>query len=286
MLSRSEKEEVKKIINDCIAGAREKEAAEITRGVVLEDNPVSRLLMPPRGISFFSQAMLEELPFFIVEKIKVWVFGAKIWEEEVLIVTGKTTYLTSRRMWGSYVPVQELLKQPGYGIPAVDYFYSLFHYVPGVAAVIERRTELETFFLMGVRSEKLGGTHTGMISIPAGLMKPGETVGLGNAREVLEETGLEIEPATAIVATDNPGAPNTTFVCRVTTTQAEVAKTFEAKGKTFIWVSKSALMSAINGDTTSLVKEFCDQRIKIPNDTKIAPDILEGLIALREIGQF
>ena len=49
-------------INNCIAGARDKEKSEQAAGTVLENNPVSRLLLPPIESLSFSREILDENP--------------------------------------------------------------------------------------------------------------------------------------------------------------------------------------------------------------------------------
>ena len=190
------------------------------------------------------------------------------------IITGETTYFTSRRMWSAYPLAIQLLRKNG--IMDEVCLYGLFHYLPGVAYVVERKEGRLKFFLLGVRSEQLAGTHTGMVSVPAGLLEPGENI--VGARELLEETGIEIGKATYTIAARNPDAPNTTFIHRVSTSQKNIKETYEAKGKTFIWVKGEILANTIIArNTTPLAREFRRQGIKVSNSLQIAPDILQAL---------
>jgi 8-oxo-dGTP pyrophosphatase MutT (NUDIX family) len=193
--------------------------------------------------------------------------------QKIKIVTGETTYLTTRRMWKAYHYVLALLKSRG--IKDEVYLYNLFHYIPGTASVVESNNSI----LVGVRSQRLAGTHPGMVSIPAGLMKPRELINETNQRELKEESGIPAGKITKIIAVRHPDAPSFTFMCKVSTEQEEIRETYEAKGKTFIWVNKDRILlpAIVDGDNQPLVEELRKQKINVSNNLQIAPDILEGL---------
>lgn len=252
------------------------EKAEIRSGKVLRNDPKSRLLYPPFLLANPPPIAHDQT----VETLHLW-FPSNNSAQNMAIVTGETTYFTSRRMWPAYPLAIQLLRKNGIMDEAC--LYGLFHYLPGVAYVVEREEGRFNFFLLGVRSEQLAGTHTGMISVPAGLLEPGEKI--VGARELLEETGIKIGEATYTIAVKNPDAPNTTFVHRVSTSQKDVKETYEAEGKTFIWVEGETLANAIiTGDMTPLAQKFRRQEIEVPDSLQIAPDILRGFTFLHQKG--
>lgn len=268
--------QIRELIDISCKQAIVREDAEIRSGKVLRNDPKSRLLYPP-----FSSANPPPIAHGqTVETLRLW-FPSSNSSQNMAIVTGKTTYFTSRRMWSAYPIAIQLLRKNGITDEAC--LYRLFHYVTGVAYVVERLQERTNFFLLGVRSGQLAGTHTNMISVPAGLLEPGEKI--VGARELLEETGIGQYEITHTIATRNLDAPNTTFVHRVLTSQKDIAETFEVKGKTFIWVGRKMLANAIaTGNMAPLAKKFRQQGIAVPDSLKIAPDILQGLIFLHEKG--
>lgn len=244
------------------------EESERQAGKVLFDGRISRLIYPP--------ALAETLTIvptdFIQETILMQLPGISEMQK-VKIVTGETTYLTTRRMWKAYHYVLALLKSRG--IKGEICLYDLFHYIPGTASVVESKNSV----LVGVRSQRLAGTHPGMVSVPAGLMKPKEIISETNQRELKEESGIPAGKITKIIAVRHPDAPSFTFMCSVSTEQEEVKETYEAKGKTFIWVNKDRILlpAIVDGDNQPLIEEFHKHRIDVPNNLQIAPDILEGL---------
>lgn len=264
------RQRIERMINDEIEHALEREVRERESGKVLTDNPVARLLMPPaeeRTLSVGVDTFVSPLTLTLPQS-----------NEQISMIThlGVTSYLTSRRMWPAYPKVIALLHS--LGIHDETCLYELFHYLPGIAAIVERDTNLGVYVLVGIRSATLAGTHTGMVSVPAGLMRAHEKVTDAMKRELDEETGITSMEILATVASRNPDAPNTTFVFRVQTREVDVHETYEAKGRKFIWVNRDdALFPAVQGNGSKLVESFRTAGIELPDDVDIAPDIHEGL---------
>lgn len=251
---------LKKAIQILINGVQEeaikKEKDEIARGVDLRDESKARLISPP---NFSSTG-------------------------EIILNLGETSYLTSRRMWAAYRPSLQIVRYFGADEAIL---YEIFHYLPGVAALVEK----EGRFLIGVRSSSLGGTHKGMVSIPAGLMEQKEEIKESALRELNEETGLR-GSVEKIADGKNPDAPNITFVCLIKNPEGEILSTYEAEGKQFIWVDKNLIISWLskneytdepNSDTMRIVETFKTYGIMVPDNLRMAPDIREGIKRLLDL---
>ncbi|PIR12981.1 hypothetical protein COV49_03695 [Candidatus Falkowbacteria bacterium CG11_big_fil_rev_8_21_14_0_20_39_10] len=260
--------DVLNLIKVAVGKATKEEEPERQAGKNLFDGPISRLILPPTLAKNLSTTSAD----YLQETVSMQLPGiSEI--QQVKMVTGATTYLTARRMWQAYHYVLALLKSRG--IEDESCLYNLFHYIPGTASAVEFGDNI----LVGVRSQRLAGTHPGMVSVPAGLMRPGELICEGNHRELYEESGIPAGEITKIIAVRHPDAPSFTLMCKVQTEKSKIAKTYEAKGKTFIWVDKRRILlpAIIDGDIQPLVDEFREQNIDVPNNLQIAPDILEGL---------
>lgn len=264
------------IIREEIEQAVEREVRERESGKILSDNPVARLLMPPveeRTLSIGVDTYTSSVTLTLHRS-----------NEQVPMVVhlGVTSYLTSRRMWSAYPEVIAMLQS--LGIHDETCLYEIFHYLPGIAAIVERITDAAVYVLVGIRSAILAGTHSGMVSVPAGLLHGEESVEQGMRRELLEETGIREILLHSTVAARNPDAPNTTFVFRVETQEKTVRETYEAKGKRFIWVARDeALFPAMYGNTAQLTHAFQNAGIEVPQHIIIAPDILMGMQRLYEL---
>ena len=268
-------------LEQCLEGIREmgaeagreaeaKEEDERREGKVLINNPVARQMAEatpihcgaiPAGSEYY-----ELISCLNSSKEAV----------DLYLFTGTTRYLESRRQWRAYKPAVELLRDEGiYKSKGEDPLYGIFHYVPGVMDFITNGDRV----LAGVRSRQLAGTHMGMLSFPAGLVKPGETLDDAAMRQLNEESGIVFpEFNRDAVEARNPDAPQTTYCFRMATKQLEVRETFEAEGKTFIWVNlQDSVMPALEGDVKPLIKEFRKRGIEITDDVRIAPDAAEGL---------
>lgn len=258
--------DIRRLIVESVRQAEAREEAERKSGKILTNGPVARLMFPPLPPdevpeTFFPQSY---------ELVSLYEDG-KI--QPRLLVMGETRYLVSRRQWGAYKVALRILQD--HGIEDEALLYSLFHYVPGVMVFVKDNGRI----LIGLRSGNLGGTHTGTLSFPAGLMEPGETLTRAAFGELNEESGIgavQFDPR--VVAVRNPDAPSTTFCVRAETTQSKVRETFEVKGKKFIWVSVvDVLCPALVGDMKPMTAVFRAQGIDVSEDVKIAPDADEGL---------
>lgn len=258
--------EIRRLIAASARQAEAREDAERRSGKLLVNGLVARLMFPP--------LLPDEIPeTFFPQSYEL----AHLYEDGEtrprLLVVGETRYLASRHQWGAYKPALKILQDNG--IEDESLLYSLFHYVLGVIVFVKNNGRI----LIGLRSANLGGTHTGMLSFPAGLMEPGETLSRAAFGELNEESGIgAVQFDLRIVAVRNPDAPSTTFCMMAETVQSKVRETFEAKGKKFIWVSiADVLRPALVGDTKPMVAAFRAQGIDIPDEVKIAPDAFEGL---------
>lgn len=231
------REHIDALIGGAVNEAVRREEGERASGKMLTDNPLMRLLSPVDQTNFKP------------EQIRL----------------GRTTYLTSRRMWKVFPEARALAG------PDLAMIYELFHVLLGTAALVERGDQA----LVGVRSSQLAGTHAGMISIPAGLMNVDDpSIKSATLRELEEETGI-LGRIVKTVAADNPDAPNVTLVSLVRTDQKDVRETWEAKGKKFLWVPRSAVVRAARGETALLSEEI--RRRGVDNSGKVAPDTFSGI---------
>ena len=235
------KERIQILIDRAVAVAMDGEEAERSAGKVLNDNPLVRLLSPIDQTSFKP------------EQIRL----------------GRTSYLTSRRMWKAYPEARALAGSE------LTVIYELFHVLLGTAALVELGRGGDQV-LVGVRSSQLAGPHAGMISIPAGLMNVDDpSVERATLRELEEETGIVCGRIVKTVAADNPDAPNITLVSLVRTDESDIRETFEAKGKKFLWVTRPAVMQAALGDTATLSREIREKGVD--NSGQVAPDTFSGI---------
>lgn len=261
---------IREMVAEAVREAEAKEDDERRAGKVLVDNPVARQMAAATPIHWGAIPAGSEY----YECISC--LNSSKQPVELYLFTGTTRYLESRRQWKAYKPAVELLRE--YGIwnrEGEDPLYGIFHYVPGVMVFITNGDRI----LAGVRSRNLAGTHVGMVSFPAGLMKPGETLDDAAIRQLKEESGIDFPEFDYDAAeARNPDAPQTTFCFRMATKQREVRETFEAEGKTFVWVNlQDSMMPALKGDVKPLITEFRKQRIELADDVRIAPDAAEGL---------
>lgn len=261
------------LIAEAVPKAQAKEAEERAGGMVLYDSPVARLICPP--IEEPATLALTEIPEgtrWMEWDDLIWSHGGKT--KFVNIYTTGTTFLTARRMWPAYPRAVALIRE--HGLTDESVLYTLFHYIAGIAAVVESDAKI----LVGIRSAAVA-TSAGMVSFPAGLAEPGERMYMAGKRELLEETGLNCcrEHHNRRVMVRRPDAPSITFLYPVVTEQEdEVQETYEAKGRKYIWVPREdCLFPALrDGDTQPLVAEFRRQGIDVPDTLQFAPDILAG----------
>lgn len=263
--------EVKQVLREMIAealpAALEKEAADRAKGVTLFDGEVARLIVPPWSGEV---ANISKVPEGVLStefaKMSPLEGGAA---RMAVFFTGKTSYLTARRMWGVYHKALGVLSEYHMGDAII---YDVFHVVPGTSAIVERGP----FNLVGVRSNKVG-IQQGMLSFPGGLAKPCESISGTGKRELLEETGLEGAPVGTGVMVRHPDAPSISSAYRYVVAETEEVKpTFEAKGKKYIWVSQiKHLFPALRSNMEPIVAEFRRQGIEVPDTLKFAGDTLE-----------
>lgn len=265
------RELVLNLIAEAIPKAKAKEDEERARSVNLFDGPVARLVCPP--VPIVGDALpeipegtrwLEVAPLRPLDGGKTDIFA---------LFTTATTFLTTRRMWPVYHQALAIVRE--HELENDSGLYPLFHYLMGVAAVVEADAKN----LVGVRSGAVA-IHAGMVSIPSGLAKPGERTYVAGQRELREETGIGgAWQLGSCVAVRHPDAPSISFLYRATTVESAVRETYEAKGKKYIWVSRTGcLFPALrDGDMKPLVREFRRQGIDVADDLKFAPDILAGL---------
>lgn len=265
------RELVGNLIGEAIPKAQAKEEEERAWGVKLFDGSAARLVCPPVPIA--GDALLE-----IPEGTR-WQEVASLRPLDggktdiFALFTTATTFLTTRRMWPVYHQALAILRE--HGLENDSVLYCLFHYLVGVAAVVEAAAKN----LVGVRSGAVA-IHAGMVSIPSGLAKPGERTYVTGQRELREETGIggtwQVGQG---VMVRHPDAPSITFLYRAMTIESAVRETYEAKGRKYIWVPRAdCLFPALrDGDMQPLVAEFRRQGIDVPDTLKFAPDILEGL---------
>ncbi|MEK7516490.1 MAG: NUDIX hydrolase [Patescibacteria group bacterium] len=261
---------VENLIAEAIPKAMAKEDEERARGMTLFDGSVARLVCLP--IPLPTGALLE------IPEGTCWHEEARLrpldggLTDIFALFTTATTFLTTRRMWPVYQQALAILREHGFTDDSV--LYRLFHYVSGVAAVVEADAKN----LVGVRSAAVA-IHAGMVSIPGGLAKPGERTYVTGKRELREETSIggawQIDQG---VMVRHPDAPSITFLYRARTVESAVRETYEAKGRKYIWVPRAdCLFPALrDGDMQPLVCEFRRQGIDVPDTLKFAPDILEG----------
>lgn len=239
---------IKNLVKEVEKDSKKKESKEISEGKTMYDLPKNRLLHPPKINNSGPNAT-------------------------VTMQCGETTYLKSRRQWPAYRAAVNLIKYFGCN---EELLYEIFHFLPGVAALVEKNGK----FLLGIRGN-LAGTHAGMVSIPAGLMEPGENIIAALQRELYEETGFHGD-FSKVAMGNNPDAPNITFVCLVLNPKGKMRETYEMKGKKFIWVSKKKLKPFIlKGDSAEIAKEFIANGIETPKKLSLAPDIREGILSLK-----
>jgi len=268
------RELVENLIADAVPKARAKEDDERARGMELFDGPVARLVCPPYPLS--AAGVFLENPE-----------GAR-WREDVVlrpldadtppstaIFTTATTFLTARRTWPAYRQALTILRE--HGVDDDFMLYRFFHYAPVVVAVVERFGQN----LVGVRSASVA-TYAGMVSFPAGMVEPGESITYAVQRELREETGIRAKwhfgRAPSGVMVRHPDFPVIAFCYLAETDQEKVVETSEAKGKKFIWVSRTdCLFPALrDGDMQPLVREFRRQGIDVPDTLRFTPDTLAG----------
>lgn len=272
-MARVAREEVKRILSKRIASALpaalEKEAADRAKGVILFDGELARLIVPPWSGEV---ANISEVPEEVLSTEFAKMSPLEGGEARMAVFfTGKTSYLTARRMWGAYQEACDLVSGFNYHDDEA-LLYELFHFVPGTSAIVERGD----LNLVGVRSHKVG-IHQGMLSFPGGLAKPGESISGTGKRELLEETGLNGTPAGSGVMVRHPDAPSISSAYRYEVAETEEVKpTFEAKGKKYIWVSREDhLLPALDGNMRPIVFEFRRQGTHVPDELKFALDTLE-----------
>jgi hypothetical protein len=253
--------EVRRLISEAETVSKAQEDAERKEGKILFDNPACRLLEPPTPSVKLLQPPDRQESIYLRESGN---------ESEFFLKTGETKYLTSRRGWKAY-PEAKRLAGP-FGKDGEMVLFEHFHFLVGALALVER----DNHFLVGVRSNQLAGTHPGMASFPGGIINPGEGVLQGIRRELAEETSIRETEYLATGLGWNPTAPNPTFVCNFRTEVKNVSKTYEVKGKSFIWIPASIVRSALYGHTGGLNHSFKDSGLSLSAPVEIAPDARVG----------
>lgn len=260
-------DQVRKIVADAYQAAKTREPEEIAAGRVLRNDPVARQMAwgnatgdVPLGAKWVEA--------FIERKGKE--------RSPNIVFTGESTYLESRRRWGAYRAACGLLsgdEDAGY-LEAC--FYDIFHYVPGVMAIV--RNPLGRV-LVCIRSHALGGTHPGTLSFPAGLMKPGEQIQDAIVRQVADETGIHLNEHTdwrddSVFVARNPDAPQSVYCQEVIIpdTNDELNKTWEAKGGRFIWLPTIWIRAALRHDMRDVMRVFGEAGIDLEQPPHFAPD--------------
>lgn len=256
---------IRELVAKTVEESKAREEDERAAGKILENNPVARQMAEAQSRDF---GRVPEGSEYFQRFVCPSSFSGTLY-----LFTGTTRYLESRRQWKAYQSAVDLLCEVGR--QDEDPLYTIFHYVPGVMIFVTNQDRI----LAGIRSRQLAGTHVGMVSFPAGLVKPGELLEDAAWRQLGEESGihhLEVKPVAVDVR--NPDAPQTTYCFKGVTKEHELHETFEAEGKTFIWVSvRDCLDPAIAGDMRPMIAAFRARGINVPDDLRIAPDALEGL---------
>jgi len=266
---------IREMVARSVEESKAREDEERAAGKILVDNPVARQMA---RCGLYSQPIppgSEHLEVIQEEQSITFTPPGMASESKLLLITGTTSYLTARRQWKAYRTALRMLPW-GSGVESEDPFYEIFHYVPGVMVFLTSGGAI----LACVRSRQLAGTHVGTVSFPAGLMRPGEELFEVANRQLFDETGLRgvCNCEKRIAMATNPEAPQTTYCFRWQTGESSVRETFEAEGKTFIWVPvHDCLEPAIAGDMGPMIKVFRNKGIDVPDTLQIAPDALEGL---------
>lgn len=265
--------EIRVGIDAVIARKRQERIEELTEkrknpAFVMRDDPkavLSRWLQPASGFLERNQ-----------EPVRLWQDGAL---KEFVLTKDESTYETSWLTWTAFNPVYDSLSKKGLD---QDTIYRIvvdrFPFVYGVATILRRRIKQGPYIFCGIRSQNLAGVNTGMVSFPAGLVNPGEALGIANIREVFEEWSEEkirVRNGLALGLHDN--APSCTFVSLAEVRSGKVRDCFEWRGGKGLWIPEFMLLEALEGFDHSLVGTFRANGINVPDTLQIATDVREPM---------
>ena len=297
LLSKLPIDEINRIIAEAVATAKAKEETQRAGGMVLNDNPIASL---KSWIVLDDRSPRDDVPpgqenFFLLEQIS----GGRLRQHRAHLTVGETTYLSSRRTWSAFAPVRALVVKAlqavsfdqveGRSVEALAHelmpilFDGRFCY--GVGTVVLHEEEGVGHVLMGVRAKALGGVNVGTASVPAGLVKPGQSLSDAARHELLTETGLvadAVHPGFAYA--NHQDAASTTFVrlSILTAGRRDVKPSYEWERGTLVWVPRNALIAAIKDPTDNkrLVAPFRAAGLSVADDLRVAPDIAGPALAL------
>lgn len=264
-------EKIRVMVDEAYERAKAEESAEISAGRILRDDPVTRQIMHHSSHAVRAKG-IDAFETFLERQR-----GKRVAHCSAAFTA--TTYLESRRSWKAYSAACELLSQVGRS-EFEGWLYPIFHYVPGVMMLVSDPTKR---ILVCVRSAALAGTHTGMLSFPAGLMKPGESFKVAAERQVRHETGVSLDDAdwgdNAIFVARNPDAPQSVYCREVVLQQpgGEPSETWEAVKKRFVWVPINAIRSTYWDDMLGVRDAFAKHDIDLPEETTFAPDARQAI---------
>jgi hypothetical protein len=239
------------------------EQERINKGMRLYDGPMARLWVPPAPIRTYHDRHVGP-----GEMVEIWEGTSMI---PYQLVRGDTTYLRWRRRWDIFPEiVKELQAKPELGLSDEKRWallYDLFDVAYGVMACCRMDIQSVPHVLCGIRSGQLDTKNVGMLSFPAGTVKPFETLETAVRRELLHEGFVQIATSyPGWVRYNFPDVPSMTFGRLMEAkTQGAMPKDgcFEVQGKTFIWVRQSDIACLIAGDATPVISRFEERGISI-----------------------
>lgn len=259
--------QIQGLIDTAVEEAKAREEEEKATGKVLQDDPVARLVEPPRALEDARPRFSPNVEW--AETIRLGL--PEVWDTKLVRINySHTTYLTARRQWRAWKAANKLLPDPS----DTEVLFELFHILPGVLGWVTVGDEM----LVGIRSAKIAGTHSGMVSIPGGLMKPKEQLEDALKRQLDHETGVtgEYYAGSTFAYAWNPDAPNITFCTNISMRRApQLGTTWEAKGKTFQFVAQEAVRTALQGNMSALEEKLGETNLKFAPD---AADCLKQLM--------
>lgn len=261
------RDEIRRFVAETRLKVEAREDEERASGVVLRNDPVARQMAPNNSFGTIV-AGTTHFDTFLERRGR--------YRSAASLLYGETMYVDSRRSWPAYAEVCRRLAEVG--LEEDSWMYELFHYVPGVMVIVRsNRGEILTC----IRSSALAGTHTGRLSFPAGLMKPGESILQAAQRQVHDETGVPVDyalwPNESLFIARNPDAPQSVY-CQEITLQHRAAEqsfeSWEAQGKRFVWVSLLDMRWALRHDMRGVMRSYHDAGIHLEQPPAFAPDAL------------
>lgn len=249
----------------------QKEQAQIASGVTLYDGPLAKLWIPPSPLDRNLDRHLGP-----GELVEIWRGNSLV---PYQLVRGETKFMRWRRQFDIF---KELLPELKASPHLVDkrvrweFIYSMFEVGYGVMSMCRSVIDGETYLLCGIRSSKLGTRGIGMMSFPAGTVKPFETLDTAVRRELFHEGFVRM-------ATSYPGwalydgytdAPSMTFgklmEVKIQDAMPEDG-CYEVVGKKYIWMRQKDVGSLILGDPGPAIRRFEEMEIPVPVDSEGAP---------------